>query len=142
MLTGEAKLAALRDSTLFVLPSYSENFGLAVVEAMACGLPVVVSDQVNIWREIAAAGAGRVIPLDPAQLAHAIAAYVDDPSAARQAGRSGQALVRERFQWTEIAGALEAMYREVANGRTRRDARLGSVQKAPPERRADMMALR
>jgi glycosyltransferase involved in cell wall biosynthesis len=120
MLTGEAKLAAFRDSDLFVLPSYSENFGFAVVEAMACGLPVVVSDQVNIWREIAAAGAGRVTPLDPAQLADAIAAYVDDPSAARQAGRRGQALVRERFQWTEIAGTLEAMYREVANGRARR----------------------
>jgi glycosyltransferase involved in cell wall biosynthesis len=142
MLTGEAKLAALRDSALFVLPSYTENFGFAVVEAMACGVPVVISDQVNIWREIAAAGAGRVTPLDPARLARAIAAYVDDPAAARQAGRNGQALMRERFQWTEIAGALEAMYREVASGRTPWDARMGSVQKAEPEWQAGMSALR
>ena len=64
MLLGEEKLAALRDAQMFVLPSYSENFGLAVVEAMACGLPVVISDQVNIWREVAAAGAGLVGPCE------------------------------------------------------------------------------
>ncbi|MCX5892045.1 MAG: glycosyltransferase, partial [Deltaproteobacteria bacterium] len=57
-LLGEEKPAALRDARMFVLPSYSENFGLAVVEALACGLPVVISDQVNIWREVEAAGAG------------------------------------------------------------------------------------
>ncbi len=58
MLLGEEKLAALRDARMFVLSSYSENFGLAVIEAMACGLPVVISDRVNIWREVAAAGPG------------------------------------------------------------------------------------
>ncbi len=131
MLIGEAKLAALRDSDVFVLPSYSENFGLAVVEAMACGLPVVISDKVNICREIAAAGAGRVTPLDPTQLAHAIAAYVDDPSGAQRAGCRGQALVSERFQWTTVAVALEAMYRDVAISQTRWEARPGPAQSAP-----------
>jgi glycosyltransferase involved in cell wall biosynthesis len=132
MLTGETKLAAFHDSDLFVLPSYSENFGFAVVEAMACGLPVVISDQVNIWREIAAAGAGRVTSLDPAQLAPAIAAYVDDSSAARQAGRNGQALVTERFQWTKIAVALEAMYRDVAHSQGPWRTRPGPAQGAQP----------
>ena len=50
------------DADVFVLPSYSENFGMAVVEAMACGCPVVISDQVNIWREIQEEGAGVVVP--------------------------------------------------------------------------------
>jgi glycosyltransferase involved in cell wall biosynthesis len=44
----------------FVLPSHQENFGVAVAEALSCGVPVLISDKVNIWREIAAAGAGLV----------------------------------------------------------------------------------
>src|SRR6185436_15853567 len=54
-LSGKEKLAALADADVFVLPSYSENFGVAVVEAMAARLPVVISDQVGIHREVAAA---------------------------------------------------------------------------------------
>ncbi len=64
MLLGPDKFAVLRDASMFVLPSYSENFGLAVIEAMAAGLPVIISDKVNIWREVHAGGAGRVIPCD------------------------------------------------------------------------------
>ncbi|MBC7507207.1 MAG: glycosyltransferase, partial [Ferruginibacter sp.] len=46
----------------FVLPSHQENFGIAVVEALACSKPVLISDQVNIWKEIQDAGAGIVAP--------------------------------------------------------------------------------
>ena len=59
-LQGDAKSAALSQADVFVLPSYSENFGVAVVEAMGAGLPVVVSDQVGIHREVSKAGAGLV----------------------------------------------------------------------------------
>ena len=52
------KWSALRAAEVFALPSHQENFGVAVVEALALGLPVVVSDKVNIWREIERAGAG------------------------------------------------------------------------------------
>src|SRR5207302_9810931 len=45
---------------VFALPSHSENFGIAVAEALACGLPVLISNKVNIWREIVADGAGMV----------------------------------------------------------------------------------
>jgi glycosyltransferase involved in cell wall biosynthesis len=62
MLAGNAKWGALRAAEAFVLPSHQENFGIAVVEALACGTPVLISDQVNIWREIAADGAGLVEP--------------------------------------------------------------------------------
>jgi glycosyltransferase involved in cell wall biosynthesis len=60
MLTGDIKWGALRAADAFILPSHQENFGLAVVEALACGTPVLISNKVNIWREIAEDGAGLV----------------------------------------------------------------------------------
>lgn len=60
MLTGYAKWGAFYGSELFVLPSHQENFGIAVVEALACSKAVLISDQVNIWREIKADKAGLI----------------------------------------------------------------------------------
>ncbi|MEN9252453.1 MAG: glycosyltransferase [Thermostichales cyanobacterium BF3_bins_165] len=62
LLVDDWKWGAFHAAEVFVLPSHQENFGIAVVEAMACGIPVLISDQVNIWREIAADGAGLVAP--------------------------------------------------------------------------------
>ncbi len=58
MLTGDLKWGVLHAAEVFILPSHQENFGLAVVESLACGTPVLVSDKVNIWREIEEDGAG------------------------------------------------------------------------------------
>jgi glycosyltransferase involved in cell wall biosynthesis len=58
MLKGDMKWGAFYASEAFVLSSHQENFGIAVAEALGCGLPVLISDKVNIWREIAADGAG------------------------------------------------------------------------------------
>jgi glycosyltransferase involved in cell wall biosynthesis len=60
MLTGNRKWGAFSAAEAFILPSHQENFGIAVVEALACGTPVLISNKVNIWREIAAAEAGYV----------------------------------------------------------------------------------
>ncbi|HEU5079932.1 MAG TPA: glycosyltransferase [Opitutaceae bacterium] len=60
MITGDLKWGAFYQSAAFVLPSHQENFGIAVAEAMACGVPVLISNKVNIWREIDADGAGLV----------------------------------------------------------------------------------
>ncbi len=66
MLTGDEKWGAFRAAEAFVLPSHQENFGIAVAEALACGLPVLISDKVNIWREIQEDGAGLVEQDTPA----------------------------------------------------------------------------
>jgi glycosyltransferase involved in cell wall biosynthesis len=58
MLQGAEKWGAFRAADAFVLPSHQENFGIAVAEALACEVPVLISRQVNIWREIEAEGAG------------------------------------------------------------------------------------
>jgi len=60
MLSDDLKWGALRRAEVFILPSHQENFGIAVVEALACGTPVLISRQVNIWREIESSGAGLV----------------------------------------------------------------------------------
>ena len=110
MVTGVRKLELLADSDLFVLPSYSENFGIAVIEAMACGLPVAISDKVNLWREVAGADAGWVTPPRCEPFQRAIVEALSDPGKAREKGARGRRLVAERFQWSEIAVALEEAY--------------------------------
>ena len=62
MLTGAPKWGALRTADALILPSHQENFGIAVAEAMACSTPVLVSDKVNIWREVEASKGGFVEP--------------------------------------------------------------------------------
>jgi glycosyltransferase involved in cell wall biosynthesis len=60
MISGSLKWGAYRAAEIFVLPSHQENFGVVVAEAMAVGLPPLISNKVNIWREIEADGAGMV----------------------------------------------------------------------------------
>ena len=60
MLTGDVKWGAFPAAEIFALPSHQENFGIPVVEALACALPVLITDKVNIWREIESDGAGLI----------------------------------------------------------------------------------
>src|SRR5438552_12403270 len=60
MLTGNLKWGAFSAADAFILPSHQENFGIAVAEALACGTPVLISNKINIWREIEGNGAGYV----------------------------------------------------------------------------------
>jgi glycosyltransferase involved in cell wall biosynthesis len=62
MVSGDLKWGALFASEIFVLPSHQENFGIVVAEALACGVPVLISDKVNIWHEVRSDGAGIVSP--------------------------------------------------------------------------------
>ncbi len=64
MLQGDAKWGALYGADWFILPSHQENFGIAVVEALACNTPVAISKPVNIWREISDAKGGLVFDDD------------------------------------------------------------------------------
>ncbi len=58
MLTGKAKWGAFYGALAFILPSHQENFGIAIVEALACSKPVLISNKVNIWKEILSCNAG------------------------------------------------------------------------------------
>jgi glycosyltransferase involved in cell wall biosynthesis len=121
MLLGPEKLAVLRDADVFVLPSYSENFGIAVIEALACGLPVVISDRVNLWREIEAAGAGLVGPCEAVSLARNLERLLDNPNLAIEMGQRGKDLVTRRFQWDNIAPALQDLYARLIAGKREKE---------------------
>lgn len=60
MLLGDLKWGAMRSAAAFVLPSHQENFGQSITEALSCGTPVLITNRVNIWREIWSSGAGLV----------------------------------------------------------------------------------
>ena len=113
MLTGADKLAVLADSDLFVLPSYSENFGIAVVEAMACGLPGLISDRVNIGREVASAGAGVVARPERDAFAREMAQLIGSPDRLAAMGAEGRRLAVSKFDWGQVGAELERTYREI-----------------------------
>jgi glycosyltransferase involved in cell wall biosynthesis len=113
MLKGMEKLSALNDADIFVLPSYSESFGVAIVEAMACYLPVVISNRVNICREIQDAGAGIVTSCDADEIAKAIESLLDDVSIRFHMGMRGRALAREQYAWPRIVKQLVHVYSEL-----------------------------
>jgi glycosyltransferase involved in cell wall biosynthesis len=111
-LQGREKLDALADADLFILPSYSENFGVAVVETMAAGLPVIVSDQVGIHREISASGAGIVVRCSESELVHALQRMIMNPTLRTEAGQNGQKLAA-RFSVETVCDQLVTLYQEI-----------------------------
>jgi glycosyltransferase involved in cell wall biosynthesis len=113
-LTGEAKWTAYRTADVFALPSYSENFGIAALEAMACGCPVVLSDQVGIHREIAGASAGIVTACRVDELASALVRVLGDSNLRSRLGANGARLARQQFSLEAVSGKLLAAYSAVA----------------------------
>lgn len=114
MLQGEEKLEVLVDADVFALPSYTENFGIAVVEAMASGLPVVISDRVNICREVEEAGAGLVTTCNERDVAEAISVLLEDCYTRQVMGEAGKALVRRCYDWDSLVWRLMDTYRRVS----------------------------
>ncbi|MBI3016262.1 MAG: glycosyltransferase, partial [Candidatus Tectomicrobia bacterium] len=109
-LHGAEKVAALQGAELLALPSHQENFGLSVVEALACGVPVVVGTPVNLSEEIQAAGAGWVVPLERAALADVLGEVLRDEQERQRRGAAGRKMVLSRFTWPRVASQLVELY--------------------------------
>lgn len=103
IIDGKDKVAAYQDSNIFVLPSYSENFGNAVFEAMYFGLPVVITKNVGGFPIVLEAGAGFIIEKNEKQLAEAILKILNNNDLAKKMGQNGKKLVETEFLWPKIA---------------------------------------
>jgi glycosyltransferase involved in cell wall biosynthesis len=116
MLSGEVKWGALRDCMALALPSHTENFGIVVAEALAAGRPVLISDKVNIWREIKAANAGIICTDDVEETRRALADFLSLSSEATSGmAAAARACFLERFEITISAGAILAALKDVIN---------------------------
>jgi glycosyltransferase involved in cell wall biosynthesis len=112
-LQGEMKDALLANAEVFVLPSYSENFGIVVAEAMAWGRPVIASTGTP-WQEVAEVGAGWWVEPEEEPLAKALAeAMGKSPEELEEVGSRGRTLVAERYGWSVPAQRLLAAYEDL-----------------------------
>lgn len=131
-LEGADVVQAYVDVDVFALPSYTENFGMTVAEAMACGLPVVISDQVNIHAEVAQAGAGLVTRCDASEVAEALGTLLETPSRRREMGEAGRRLVQARYTWPVVVNALTKEYELVIERHRRAAHARGAVLAGAP----------
>ncbi len=115
ILQGDAKWGALHCCEALILPSHQENFGIAVAEALSCGRPVLISDKVNIFREVEAARAGLVTSNDMEGVTSLLQCWVKlEILDCHEMARNAQRLFHERFHNKTIALHLLKVLKQVA----------------------------
>ena len=109
---GAEKWELLAGAEMLVLPSYSENFGMVVLEAMMSRCPVVITPEVGLASAVCSAGAGVVVKGEPRELSRAINALLQAPDKCRRMAEAGRRLAIEKYSWDTIAADMERVYRE------------------------------
>ena len=112
-LEGNEKLSALAAAAIFILPSYSENFGIALVEALAAGLACVTAEGVAVSAEVRQYDAGLVVRAETAELAGALDRLLADPGLRARLGGNARRLAAERFSLACMGAALHKLYTEI-----------------------------
>ncbi len=111
MVHGVEKRSLFQLSEVFVLPTYQENFGLVIAEAMACGTPVVTTRGTDIWREIMEGGA-RIADMSPESLATELQELLRDEQARIAVGQQGLRFVRQWLDRSNVTSGYEKLYRD------------------------------
>lgn len=102
MLFGVERIEAMADADLFVLPSYQENFGIVVIEALAAGTPVTISDQVNLHHDVTEGDVGEVIRPNVDAVADAMNRWLGDANRRADVSERARPFVWARYDWKEI----------------------------------------
>jgi glycosyltransferase involved in cell wall biosynthesis len=113
LVSDQHKWALYENAMMFVLPSYSENFGNVVAEAMAMGCPVVVTPEVGLANLVRESGSGVVTDGAPRPLADTIRSLVQDPSRRRSMGDRGRFTARRHLSCESSAVQMEGIYRRI-----------------------------
>jgi len=108
-LYGEKKLEAYVDADVYVLPSVYETFPVSVLEACACGTPVIVTDRCGI-ADVIDGQVGLVVTYDKNQLQDALQRVLSDDQMRQRFGNGGKSLVREKSNWSKITELMESVY--------------------------------
>lgn len=116
-LYGEEKSKVYVDADVYVLPSAYEIFGIVVLEACACGTPVIVTDRCGI-ADMIDGQVGLVVAYNKDALSKAILAILNDDKKRREFGERGKLLVREKFNWEKIAELVENVYLSCLSSRS------------------------
>lgn len=114
-LFGIDKISAFYSSDIFVLPSFKESFGISVLEAMAVGLPVVVTKRIGLSPDIEECGCGIVTDYSPQYIRDAILGMLKDDVRRRDMGKKGRRLVEERFTWDNMSSKMISVYDSILN---------------------------
>jgi len=117
MLTGEKKRAALADADLFVLPSYSEGLSMAVLEAMAAGVPALVSAHVGLGRQAGEAQAVELTELNPEAITRGLDRLLGDPRRRETLRKNALRLVRDAYDLRQVAQQLLDEYDKILTAR-------------------------
>ncbi len=112
-LAGPEKKAALAAATIFVLPSYSENFGIAAAEALAAGIPSVLTDQVALAADAAETDSALVIRCDVRALTQAIEQLLTDQGVRDRLGANAMRMATERFSLAAAGQSLKQLYESI-----------------------------
>ncbi|HEV2885039.1 MAG TPA: glycosyltransferase [Pyrinomonadaceae bacterium] len=129
-LADDLKTSALVDAQLLALPSFQENFGLCVAEALGFGVPVIVSRAVNLAPDVLAAEAGWVTGLGAGELERTLTAAMSDEEERKRRGRAGREFVARRFAWSQVAAELIQFYQSVIRNEVEQVATTQTVQLA------------
>lgn len=113
MLTGPDKLAALVDAYVLAHPSFHENFGIVVPEALACGCPAIVSDQVYLHPRVTDAGVGAVVETTIDSVASELRRWLADPALRADKAARARAFALAEFDWTDIGQRWVDHYRSL-----------------------------